>query len=141
MSRTFEGYIRRRILDIDAEYERRLSVGFPLVIDGEPVLFEGERETLQLATQEHVTRWLVLLDIFNEAVAAGAGAFPVPTGLRATSNRSYPATYAQAAVTLRAMRSWAVAAQLNWSRLKDLARAAERREDLNLIDIEAGWPS
>lgn len=140
MPRSFAGFVRKRILEIDAEYERRLGIGFPLVIAGEPILFEDEPETLQLATQEHVTRWLVLLDIFNEAVAAGGGGLSVPTGLRATSNRSYPATYSQAAVTLRAMRTWAVNAQLNWSRLKDLARAVERREDLEDIDISQGWP-
>ena len=69
-----------------------------------------------------------------------------PALLMATVDRLIHTTEArygdipQTAVILRGMRSWVIAAQINWSRLKDLARAVERREELNLIDLGEGWP-
>jgi hypothetical protein len=124
----------RRVLEIDAAYEARLSAGFPVTL-------EGNAETLQVARDIDRTNWLTLLGICDEAAGAGLGDFPIPApGLRCTSNLNYIVTFSEAAQIIRNLRAWAAAAQGNWWRLKDLARDAAHQADLDAIDLEEGWP-
>lgn len=124
----------RKLREVEAEYEARLGVGFPVTL-------EGNAETLQVARDIDRTNWLTLLGICDEAIAAEFGEFPLPPpGLRCTSNRSYIVTFAEAAVIIRNLRAWAAAVQANRWRLKDLADAAQSNAELNAIDLDAGWP-
>lgn len=126
---------RDRLLErLDARYEAFLAVGFPVTL-------EGNAETLQVSRDVDRTNWLTLLGICDEAFFAGAGDYPIPApGLRCTSNTNYLVTFNEAAVIIRDIRAWAAAAQANWWRLKDAARAAPTREDLQSIDLDEGWP-
>jgi hypothetical protein len=131
--RPFEGFRARKVAEITAHYEAFLAPGYPLIL-------QGVAETLQVAREVDRTNWLTLLGICNEAVLAGVGDQTIPVPLRCTSNRSYFMTFAECASIIRALRAWGAAAQFNWWRLKDLARACPSRDDLNGIDITEGYP-
>ena len=126
--------IDRRILDIDARYTALLEIGFPVTLD-------GNAETLQVARDVDRTNWLTLLGICNEAIALGFGDLDIdPPGIRTTANNNYILTYDETATVIRNLRAWGLTAWANWGRMKDQARACVHREDLDAIDLEAGWP-
>lgn len=131
--RPFEAIRARKLAEITAYYEGYLSGGYPLTL-------YGEAETLQVARETDRTNWLTLLGICDEAVAGGLGDEMIPVPLRCTSNNQYFMTFAQCGQIVRDLRAWGAAAQFNWWSLKDEARAVKERDNLNLIDITAGYP-
>lgn len=126
-------HLDRRIMEINAEYERRLNVGFPVTLG-------GVDETMQVARDVDWRNWLVFLGICDEAVSAGVGDQPAGLPIRTTSNRNYVVTYEEGAGIVRNLRTWGAQAQANWWALKDAARAAKTAQALNAIDITEGWP-
>jgi hypothetical protein len=119
--------------DIDPTYEAFLAGGYPLE--------DYPGETLQCRTELDRTNWLALKDICAEAVGAGFGDADIPEpGIRCTSNLFVRPTFAETLALMQALRTWAMAAQANWWRLKDLARSAATRESLEAIDLTQGWP-
>lgn len=133
MAQPFEAYRARRLGEVNTRYAEFIAQGFPATLGGIP-------ETLQCATNLDRTNWLTLLGICVEAIGGGLGNEQIPVAIRCTSNRSYAMTFTEAAALVRAIRSWAAAAQANWWRLKDAVRDCPGREELNLIDLEEGWP-
>lgn len=123
----------RRLLEVTAAYEAHLAKGFPVTLD-------DIAETLQVSRDVDRTNWLTFLDICREQKEAGKEDDPSVFPLRTTANRNHAVTYKQGAATVRALRSWAGAAQANWWALKDAVRAADTGEALNAIDITQGWP-
>lgn len=126
-------HLARRIMEINAEYERRLALGFPVVLG-------GSDETLQVARDVDWRNWLVFLGICDEAVLAGVGDQPAGMPIRTTLNHNYVVTYDEGAQIVRGLRTWGALAQANWWALKDAARAATTAEALNAVDITQGWP-
>lgn len=133
MARPFDGFINRKVDEIEREYERRLTEGFPVTLD-------GLDETLQLANNTDRTNWLTLLGICYEAIGVGQGDETIPVPIRCTSNRHHFMTFNECAEMLRDLRTWAAQTQANFWRLKDIARTVNNRDGLNLIDINQGWP-
>ena len=134
--RPFGALIERRVMDIDARYAALLETGYPVVLG-------GVAETLQVARDVDRTNWLTLLGICNEAIAFAPDMADVmidPPGIRTTSNRNYLLTYGETAAMIRGLRAWGLMAWANWGRMKDEARAVVNRQDLDRIDLEAGWP-
>lgn len=140
--------IDRRILDIDARYVAFLSGGVPLA--------DYPGETLQCRNELDRTNWMELRDLCRQAIEAekayyaanelpdpvdgwGAGLITAP-GIRTTSNAYIRPTVAATLAILATITAWAFEAQANWWRMKDEARAATNRQDLEAIDLEQGWP-
>lgn len=132
-ARPFEAYRQGKLDALERVYADHLAAGYP-------VTFEGNTETLQVSRDTDRTNWLSLLGMCGEAITAGAGGQPIPLDVRCTSNATYSLTYADAAQTVRDLRTWCALAMGNWWRLKDLIRAAPTRDALNDIDLEEGWP-
>ena len=134
---------KRRIKDADAAYEAHLSRGFPTA----PLPGEPEPETLQCRNELDRTNWLALLalcdaqqrvaDLTADPTLMDA---PIPVPIRATSNRMYVVSYADAKARMFALLGQAAAAQANWWRLKDECRSATTAAALEAIDMKAGWP-
>lgn len=136
MNRPFEAFRERRVLEINARYAAYLAQGFATaVFDGQP-----EPESLQCRGELDRTNWIGLLLKCQAAIAQGAGVLPTDPPLRCTSNRMYAVSYDDAQARMYDLLNKVGAAQANWWRLKDLARACERRDDLLLIDLDEGWP-
>lgn len=123
----------RKLEEVNRAYADFLAGGFPAT-------FEGNAETLQCATVLDRSNWLTLIGVCEEAIAAGGGDLVCPLALRCTSNRSYTLTFAQILDLMKALRTWAAAAQGNNFRMKDLVSVAETGEALNAIDLSEGWP-
>ena len=126
-------HLDRRIMEIDAEYARRLAVGFPAILGGQP-------ETLQVARDEDRTNWLTFKGLCDEGIASGLPDEEAPISIRTTANRNYAVTYSEGADLMRDMRTWAAAMMVNRWALKDAAHAATTAEALNAVDITQGWP-
>lgn len=125
-----------RLEKIDARYEAYLAAGFATAdFEGQP-----EPETLQCRNVLDRTNWLGLLFKCLAARDMDLGEVPIDPPLRCTSNRMYAVTHADALNRMFVLLDQVPAAQANWWRLKDLARSAETRADLDAIDLEAGWP-
>lgn len=123
------------MVDINARYAAYLALGFPTAdFDGQP-----EPETLQCRNELDRTNWLGLIVSCQAAVGLGAGDLTGPS-IRCTSNRMYEISYADGLGRMFALLSLVQAAQENWWRMKDLARAAVYQADLDAIDLEEGWP-
>ena len=123
----------RRLDEATQAYVEFLSGGMPCVL-------AGVSETLQCRNELDRTNWLTLIGICNEAIALGAGAFPIPVAIRCTSNRSYTLSYTDTLILMKNLRAWAAGAQANWWRLKDLVATVASGEDLNTINLDGGWP-
>jgi hypothetical protein len=124
----------RRLEEIDAAYAAFIGAGFPVTLG-------GNAETLQCATTDDRSNWLILKGACDDAITAGAKTTDVlPLPIRTTSNASYSITYGQALQIISGMRTWGFAAQQNVWRLKDLVAAAQSNDDLNAIDLSGGWP-
>lgn len=124
-------FLPRKLLEITAEYERRLKLGYP-------VTFGEASETLQVFEDVDKTNWLTVYTICVEAVAAELGDLPVTVFV--TGDGEYEITFAQCAWMLGEMRAWGFAMDANWRRLVKLAKAATTNADLNAIDETAGYP-
>lgn len=123
----------RKVGRINAVYERRQAVGYPVTL-------EGNSETLQVARERDGINWLTVKGIYEELVGAGLGDEPGLAFLQTTSNVRYYMTGNEALTIIRDLRAWGIASWANWNRLKDLARAARFAADLEAIDLEEGWP-
>lgn len=123
----------RKVLRINAVYERRQAHGFPVTL-------EGNAETLQVARERDGINWLTVKGICDEGIAQGQGDEPGLIFLQATSNNRYFMSFNEAASIIRDLRAWGIASWANWNRLKDLARAARFSAELEAIDPEEGWP-
>lgn len=98
-------------------------------------------ETIQCRNEWDRTNWLGLKDICAEAMAADLGdELIAEPGIRCTSNVFIRPTYADTFELMRQVRTYALAAQANWWRLKDLARTVSTIRELNAIDLTEGWP-
>lgn len=139
MTRPFPPYspLRdRRVLEITQAYDAVLEAGFATAdLAGQP-----EPETLQCRNELDRTNWIGLVIKCEAAIALGAGDVPLDIPIRCTSNRMYVVTYNDALGRMFALLNQVAQAQQNWWRLKDEARAAEHRGDLDLIDVTVGWP-
>lgn len=126
--------LRARLLDrINKQYERQLEKGMALA--------DYPGETIQCRNELDRTNWLGLKDICEEAVFAGFGDELIPEpGIRCTSNAFIRPTFAYTLGLMRDVRTYALAAQANWWRLKDLAKTVETWQALEAIDLEEGWP-
>lgn len=132
----FDAYVRRKVGEIDAKYAEVLARGFATAdFEGQP-----EPETLQCRNELDRTNWFGLLIKSLAARDEGFGDVPISPPIRCTSNRMYAVTYDDAIARMFALLDVVGAAQANWWRLKDEARAVEKRTDLDLIDLSAGWP-
>lgn len=135
-ARPFGGYVKRKVDEIDRRYARVLATGFPTApFNGQP-----EPETLQCRTVQDQVHWLGLIAKCQAAIAQGYGDMPISPPLRCTSNREYTVSHSEALTRMFLLMSDYAAALSNWWRLKDEARGCEKRTDLDLIDLEAGWP-
>lgn len=134
--RPFTGYIARKVEEIDRRYAAYLERGFPT----DPFEGEPEPETLQCRNEHDRTNWIGLLLKCQAAIAVGGGDLLIDPPIRCTSNRMYAVTYIDAQTRMYALLAQVAAAQANWWRLKDEARAVTRREDLNLMNLDEGWP-
>ena len=123
----------RRLEEADAAYQAFLAGGFPCVLG-------GNIETLQLRDDADKTNWLIFLGVCNEAVTGLLGSSTIPLPIRCTSNRTYFITYLQAQTLVRDMRAWGFAAQANAWLHKDALAMATTGEELNAVDVKAGWP-
>lgn len=123
----------RKVLRINAVYERRQAIGYPVVL-------EGNAETLQVARERDGINWLVVVREAERAIEAGLGDEPGLAFVQTTSNRRYPMTCNEVVAVVNAMTLWGLASWANWNRLKDKARAARFSADLEAIDPEEGWP-
>lgn len=120
---------------VDPRYDQHLLGGIPLDALGYP----GER--LQCRNELDRTNWLALKDICFEAISAELGAALIPEpGIRCNSNNFIRPTFAETFTLMQHVRTWAMQAQANWWRLKDLCRAAPTAQELEAIDFEEGWP-
>lgn len=134
--RPFEGYRARKVLEIDARYQAFLAQGFDTAdFEGQP-----EPETLQCRNEYDRTNWLGLVVKCQAAIVLGAGDLTMDIPIRCTSNRNYFVTYNDALGRMFGLLQLVAQAQANWWRLKDAARACERRSDLAQIDLDEGWP-
>lgn len=123
----------RRIADVNRAYAAYLDAGMPLV--------DYPGETIQCRNELDRTNWLGLKDICEEAIAAALGDEPIPEpGIRCTSNNFIRPTFSATLELMRLIRGYALAAQANWWRLKDLCRTARTAADLEAIDLSEGWP-
>lgn len=126
----------RRIERINAEYERRQLIGFPVTLG-------GVEETLQVARDVDKTNWLTVYGICLEGAAIDLGDVPDLIFLQTTSNRKYYMSFNEAATIIRALRQWGLDAWANWNRLKDAARDPAQTptsEALEALDLNEGWP-
>jgi hypothetical protein len=120
---------------------QRINEQYARVLDAGMALADYPGETIQCRNELDRTNWLGLKDICEEAVALDAGELLIPEpGIRCTSNVFIRPTYAYTLDLMRAVRNYALAAQANWWRLKDLAKTASSLDQLHSIDLEAGWP-
>jgi hypothetical protein len=135
--RPIEALKARRTERITQRYETYLQEGFPTAaFEGQP-----EPERLQCRNELDRTNWLGLVVKCQYAIAAGFGdLIEAGTHIRCTSNRMYLITPNDALARMLVLLTQADAAQQNWWRLKDEARTAWRREGLDTIDLEEGWP-
>jgi hypothetical protein len=123
----------RTLARVNARYAAYLDAGMPLEA------YPGE--TIQCRNELDRTNWLGLKDICEEAIAADLGGLPIPEpGIRCTSNTFVRPTFAETLDLMREVRGYALAAQANWWRLKDLCNGAVSRDELAAIDLEEGWP-
>jgi hypothetical protein len=94
---------------------------------------------LQARDIEDRTNWLTSQASYSAAVAAGYGTAQGAT-FRTASNATIDLTYAQGLNVLLAMAAWGKTVMgKSWS-LKDAVAAASDQEELDAIDITAGWP-
>lgn len=135
-------YRRGRLEIVNQNYAAFLARGFPTAtFDGEP-----EPETLQCRNELDRTNWLGLLAKCNEIQRVSVETeqpelMDLPGArLRCSSNRMYDVSFASAKDRMLVLLSQAEAAQVNWWALKDSVRAAETRQDLFALDLNAGWP-
>ena len=136
-ARPFGGYVTRKIEEIDAAYAEYLTHGFITAdFEGQP-----EPERLQCRNELDRTNWLGLVVDCQAKIGFGLGdVVQAGTLIRCTSNRMYQISPNDALSRMFGLLGQAKAAQENWWRLKDLARSAEKRTDLDLIDLTGGWP-
>lgn len=129
--------ISRKIGEIDRKYAAVLASGFPTAdFEGQP-----EPETLQCRHELDRTNWIGLLLQCQAMAALGLGEELIPEpGMRCTSNRMYRPTFDGAQARLWVLFAQAAAAQANWWRLKDAARAAADWRELERLDLDEGWP-
>lgn len=133
----------RRIKDADEAYEAYLARGFSTA----PFPGQLAAETLQCRNELDRTNWLALLamcdaqqraaDLSGDPTLMDA---PIPVPIRATSNRMYVVSYADAKARMFVLLGQAAAAQANWWRLKDECRAAPTWQALEAVDMTEGWP-
>ena len=94
--------------------------------------------TLDQRDAKDETAWLTIKINAMEAVAAGAGALPIP--IRDAGNETFEVSAAVASAAMTAMAQWRSAvSQRSWD-LKDEIEAAADQAALEAIDIEADWP-
>lgn len=135
MNPPFEGFRKRKLMEVNARYDAVLAQGFPTM----PFDEEPEPESLQCRNELDRTNWLGLVVRCQAAVAVGAGGLPGPE-IRCTSNRMYRITYQDGLDRMFALLTQVQAAQANWWRLKDLVRACPTRKALDDINLDEGWP-
>jgi hypothetical protein len=126
----------RRVRQINAVYEARQALGYPVTL-------EGNAETLQVAREVDGINWLTVKGICEEGVLAGLGDVPGLMFVQTTSNRRYYMTFNEALAIIRDLRSWGLLSWDNWNRLKGAARDPAQTptaEALAALDIEEGWP-
>lgn len=133
MRRPIDGIRERKIERITGAYQAFISDGFPTTLN-------GNAETLQVATDTDRTNWLTIYGICTEAVAAGLGDVALTAPIETTSGAEYTPTFSECLWMLGEMRAWAIAADANWRRLVKLAKAATTRDELDAIDVSAGYP-
>ena len=135
----------RKRLEIDAAYTAFLIGGMALA--------DYPGETIQCRNELDRTNWFELRDMCRQAITAEKAAWdglpPTPVwgnypitapGIRCTSNRYVQPTVAATLVMMSAVSGWALVAQANWWRMKDLCDAATTDDDLRAINLDEGWP-
>lgn len=129
-------YIGRKLTRIDQRYQACLDGGFATAdFEGQP-----EPERLHCRSELDRTNWLGFVIKCQAAIALGLGDLPCDPPIRCVSNRMYAVTYSDGLARMFVLLDQAGAAQANWWRLKDLARAVTHRDELDLIDLDEGWP-
>lgn len=96
--------------------------------------------TLQTRDNDDKINWLTSQAAYSAAVAMGQGAIE-GAEFRDAANGRFTVTYSAGLAALLAMAAWGSAVyQRSWD-LKDAIDAASSHDDLDDIDIEAGWPA
>lgn len=99
-----------------------------------------EGKVLQTRDLEDRTNWLISQGSYAAAVAAGQGNV-AGAKFRTQSNETITLTFEEGLAVLLEMAAWGAAVmERSWD-LKDVVAAAEDHDDLDAIDIEAGWPA
>ena len=121
---------------IDARRDQAFAAGF--LIAGTGTALDGH--TLQTRGAEDKINWLTSQASYAAAIAGGFGAVEDAT-FRTSANDTIVLSYAQGHAVLLAMAAWGKAIMGNSWALKDAVNEAADHDDLDEIDITAGWPA
>lgn len=114
---------------IIAKYNEQIQNGFSL----------GNGDSLQMRKTDQAN-WLILKDICQDAIDAGAGGHACPTPPRTVLNKYWQGTHAEVKALLIQARTWGIKTMFTKFAKLDANEAAVTQQNLDAIDVAAGWP-